>query len=111
MKFSCPWSSWHNPNNEWEIYHYLWLQTYNLLSIKVAELSGALRGEIERVSSAAEQRKQFEEKLADVQSALQNMASEDLAPYKEQPLMAAAIEKDLTHLKVLDQNHVKVILD
>lgn len=66
----------------------------------MAELSGALRGEIERVGSAVDQRKQFEEKLAVAQAALRDMASEDLSPVKEQPLTAAAVEKDLNHFKV-----------
>lgn len=74
-----------------------WLR---LLESEVAELCSALRGELDRVGNAAQERKMFEDNLANVRGKLRNMASQDLDPAKEHPLTSAAVEKELEHYKV-----------
>lgn len=74
-----------------------WLR---LLESEVAELCSALRGELDRVGNAAQERKVFEDNLSNVRAKLRNMASQDLDPAKEHPLTAAAVEKELEHFKV-----------
>lgn len=44
------------------------------------------------------------------QAYLRDMASEDLAPVKEQPLTAADVERDLSHFKV-NSEHVLFIVN